>query len=264
MSNSILLVQITDSHLLAQKTAQLRGYHPWQSFNAVLQQALRCRPDGLLLTGDLADQGEAAAYGHLVDAIADGAAQLPTYWLPGNHDCLDNLEQMFQTLPCSQGLKAVDLGAWRLILLNSVFPQAKFGEGYLSAPQLQRLRFYLTHDSPKPTLIALHHHPQAVGIDWVDQIQLQNGDQFCSLIEQFSHVKLVVFGHIHHEFQAQTTNGIRLYGCPSTCSQVTPAAAELHDERPGFRLLWLNEDGSYRTEVRRVSCVPASVKDHAF
>ena len=258
MSNDMLLAQITDSHLLAQKTAQLRGYHPWQSFNAVLQQVVQYHPDGLLLTGDLAEQGEAEAYGHLVNAIAQ--APLPTYWLPGNHDRLDILEQMFQTLPLSQGCTAVDLGTWRLILLNSVFPQAKFGEGYLSAPQLQQLRFYLTHDSPKPTLIALHHHPQPVGIDWVDQIQLQNGHQFCTLIDQFSHIKLVVFGHIHHEFHAQTTSGIDLYDCPSTCSQVTPAAAELHDQRPGFRLLWLNEDGTYRTEIRRVSGVPAAAK----
>ena len=257
MSNAMLLAQITDSHLLAQKTARLRGYHPWQSFNAVLRQVLQCHPDGLLLTGDLAEQGEAEAYGHLVAAIAP-LAPLPTYWLPGNHDRLDMLEQKFQTR--SQGCTAVDLGTWRLILLNSVFPQAQFGEGYLSASQLQQLEFCLTHDLPKPTLIALHHQPHPVGIDWVDQIQIQNGQQFCTLIDRFTHVKLVVFGHIHHDFHTQTVSGIGLYGCPSTCSQVAPAAAELHDPRPGFRLLWLNDDGSYRTEVQRVSGVPTGAK----
>ncbi|MEM1251098.1 MAG: phosphodiesterase [Cyanobacteria bacterium P01_H01_bin.21] len=246
MSNPILLAQVTDSHLLAKTTDQLRGCNTWQTFNAVVQEVARCNPDGLLLTGDLAEQGETDAYGHLVDAIAP--LHVPTYWLPGNHDRLDVLQQVFQSLPVSQGLRSVDLGTWQLILLNSVFPQAQFGEGYLS---LQQLRFYLTSHPLKPTLIALHHHPISVGIDWVDQIGVQNAAEFCALIESFPQVKLVVFGHIHHEFQCRV-GGVGFYGCPSTCLQVMPAVGEA-DERPGFRLLWLYGDGSYGTEVRRVS-----------
>ncbi|MDV3349295.1 phosphodiesterase [Leptothoe sp. LEGE 181152] len=253
MSHSILLAQVTDSHLLAKTTDQLRGCNTWQTFNAVLREVTQCKPDGLLLTGDLAEQGEAEAYGNLVDALSP--LQIPTYWLPGNHDRLDMLQQVLQVLPASQGLSSIDLGPWQLILLDSVFLDATFGEGHLSAQQLQKLRFYLTHHPPKPTLIALHHHPVSVGIDWVDQIGVKNADEFFALIEQFSQVKLVVFGHIHHEFQHKTARGIGVYGCPSTCLQVTPAVTAMDDTQPGFRLVRLYGDGRYETEVRRVNIV---------
>ena len=70
MSPPILLAQLTDTHLLAKPTAQLRGCNPWQTFNTVLQTVAQCQPDGLLLTGDLAEQGELDAYKQLVEAIS--------------------------------------------------------------------------------------------------------------------------------------------------------------------------------------------------
>lgn len=188
----------------------------------------------------------------MVSAIAP--LPLSAYWLPGNHDHLGTLQPILQSLPASQGLKSINLGTWQLILLDSVLPQAKFGEGYLSAQQLRQLRVYLTCHPAKPTLIALHHHPIPVGIDWVDQMQVQNSQDFLTLIEPFSNVKLVVFGHIHHEFKHQTAGGLSFYGCPSTCLQVTPVAVGNGSDQPGFRLFWLYGDGSYKTEVRRVSC----------
>ncbi len=253
MSLPFLLAQVTDSHLLAQTTALLRGCNPWQSFNTVLREVMRCKPDGLLLTGDLAEQGDVEAYGHLVDAIAP--FQLPVYWIPGNHDHLPRLQQICRQLPTAQGLTSVNLGSWQLILLDSVLPQAKFGEGYLSEQQLQRLQRYLRQSSHKPTLIALHHQPLPVGIDWVDLMQVQNADEFLSLINQFSNVKVVFFGHIHHEFRQETAEGISFYGCPSTCLQVTSLDVGIVEEKPGFRLIWLYADGTYRTKVRRVTII---------
>ncbi len=250
MSRSILLAQLTDSHLLAQTTAQLRGCNPWQSFNAVLQQVVQHSPDGLLLTGDLAEQGEAKAYEQLVSAISP--LNIPTYWLPGNHDHLPTLQHTFQSLPTSQGLQSVNLGTWQLILLNSVLPQAKFGEGHLSPQQLQQLRTTLNQHPNKPSLIALHHHPIPIGINWVDQIQLQTPQTFLTLLDQFPNVKLVTFGHIHHEFKHQMTSGLSFYGCPSTHLQVKPPQPALGQDQPGFRLFWLYSDGTYSTEVRRV------------
>ncbi|MEO1507607.1 MAG: phosphodiesterase [Cyanobacteria bacterium J06633_23] len=252
MSPPILLAQVTDTHLLAKTTAQLRGCNPWQTFNTVLQTVAQCQPDGLLLTGDLAEQGELAAYEHLVGAISP--LPMPTYWLPGNHDCLANLQQIFQQLPNSWGLTSIDLGAWQLILLDSVLPQARFGEGHLSSQQLQTLRSNLSQHPDKPALVALHHHPVPIGIDWVDQMQVQNAHDFLTLLNQFSNVKLVVFGHIHHEFQQHS--GISFYGSPSACLQVTSVEAGLTDKRPGFRLVWLYPDGTHKTEVRRIKIKP--------
>lgn len=247
----MLLAQITDTHLLAQTNAELRGCNPWACFNRVLHSVIDCAPDGLLLTGDLAEQGEADAYGHLVNALTP--LGLPVYWLPGNHDHLPTLQTIFQQLPIGQGLTRVDLGRWQIILLDSVLPAAKFGEGYLHPTQLAYLHFELSQHPEKNTLVALHHHPVPVGIDWVDQMQVQNGNEFLQLIARFSQVKLVVFGHIHHPFHGHSD--IDFYGAPSSCLQVTSPALGMVDERPGFRLFWLWDDGQYRTEVRRVTSV---------
>ena len=249
MSDPILLAQITDSHLLAQTTAELRGCNPWESFTQVLHEAMACNPDGLLLTGDLAEQGEARAYKNLAGALSP--LNLPIYWLPGNHDHLPTMQQVLGQLSTAQGLTCIELGTWQLILLDSVLPTAKYGEGYLANGQLAQLKYYLSQQPEKYTFIALHHHPVPVGIDWVDMMQVQNADEFLNLIKQFSQVKLVVFGHIHHGFESGSSEGIHFYGTPSSCLQVT--SPEVIDERAGFRLFWLYGDGRYETEVRRVN-----------
>ncbi|MEM8642022.1 MAG: metallophosphoesterase [Cyanobacteria bacterium P01_G01_bin.54] len=256
------LIQITDTHLLAEPTAQLRGCTPWQTLQDCLRQVTAHQPDGLLLTGDLADQGQPAAYAALAEAV--GAIPLrggkpndcPVYWLPGNHDDVTQLQAQCP-FPEWYGLQAVDLGAWRLLLLNSVLPQAKWGEGYLAADQLHWLRQELAGCPDRPTLIALHHHPIATGIDWLDQMPVQNADEFLAVLADFAQVRMVLFGHIHHALAQSRSltpgaDPIWFYGCPSTCLQVSPAQPGPDADLPGFRLISLSDDGHHQTRVQRV------------
>lgn len=313
------LIQITDTHLLADPTAQLRGCNPWRTLQDCLRQVAKHQPDGLLLTGDLADQGQLAAYDSLITAVS--TIGCPVYWLPGNHDDVTQLQTRLQsysdtppqpslcptdTLRESQGegvsplnpsgrqakgkgglrgvmqsfhqsplaggkskwygLQAVNLGAWRLLLLNSVLPQAKWGEGHLAADQLHWLRQELASYPDRPTLVALHHHPVPTGIDWVDLMPVQNAADFLAILADFDQVRVVVFGHIHHELeqkrfpigeapQTLTPDAapVSFYGCPSTCLQVSPPQPVPDADLPGFRLLYLNPDGSHQTRVQRVS-----------
>ncbi|MGR3279341.1 metallophosphoesterase [Acaryochloris marina NIES-2412] len=257
MTAPITLAQISDTHLLADTTVLLRGANPWQSFQAVLRQVSRDQPDGIFLTGDLADQGSAGAYQHLLKAILP--LKIPAYWLPGNHDQIEAMHRELQS-PKFYGPQAIHLGSWLLISLNSVLPSAQFGEGYLSVSTLQRLRLALTQNLHKPTVIALHHHPVAIGIDWLDQMQVQNADALITLLESFPQVKVVLFGHVHLDFQyqhifSQRPSPIYFYGCPSTCLQVTPPVPTAHAHLPGFRLLSLDPNGTHRTWVQRVEYV---------
>ncbi len=253
----LTLAQITDTHLLTDPTAQLRGCNPWQSFRSVLREVAQCQPDGLLLTGDLADRGDRAAYEQLREAIAP--LHLPVYWVPGNHDDDATAQAILQGTqyrgPQRQGLESIDLGSWRLLLLNSVLPGAQFGEGALAPATLRSLRTELTRHRHQPTALALHHHPVPTGIDWLDQMQVQNADALLALLNGFSQVQLILFGHIHQAFHRplQTQTGaIACYGCPSTGLQVTPSTPTPDHHWPGFRLLHLHPSGSYHTEIRRV------------
>ncbi|AUC62430.1 Icc protein [Cyanobacterium sp. HL-69] len=253
MTKNFTLIQITDTHLLDNPEEFLRGQNPWYNLQAVLEQVKSRQPDGLLLTGDLADGGSRVAYEYLLKAM--GEFSCPIYWLHGNHD---NVKLLGQMLPSSKGLgyQAIDLGFWRLLLLDSVLMGAKFGGGYIEKAQLEWLRQELGQQTDKVTIIALHHHPIPTGIDWVDQIGVENGNDLVSLLHSFPQVRLVLFGHIHYALHHCHVNAvgdnIDFFGCPSTFSQVIPSHPTIDSHLSGFRVIRLWEDGSYDTYVQRV------------
>lgn len=256
---TLTLAQITDTHLLADPNAQLRGTPTWQTLQDVLKQVTYHQPDGLLLTGDLADQGDRVAYERLKQAIAP--FQRPAYWLPGNHDDVDTLTQVFDEPwlqgPERVGLGMIDLSPWRLVLLNSVKSPARCGEGDLSTPLLEALAHTLRQHPNQPTAIALHHHPVPIGIDWLDQMQLQNATDFWAILDPHPQVRLVLCGHIHcdlhHHRPRSHGDAITVYGSPSTGPQLKHPNPTPDHHLPGFRLLTLHPDGSHQTQVQRVT-----------
>jgi len=258
MTPFLTLAQITDTHLLEHPNDLLRGYNPLQNLKTVLHEVARHQPDGLLLTGDLADQGSTAAYEHLQAALSE--FDCPVYWLPGNHDDVSNLKSVLQSSQYHPP-QAIDLGEWRLLTLNSVLAEAKFGEGDLGEDQLQWLSAELKHYPHRPTVVALHHHPVPTGIAWMDQISLQNADDLLAVLDSAPQVRMVLFGHIHHAlqhpWQRSNKKQVEFLGCPSSCSQIEPPTPVADHDRPGFRLIHLYRDGQYRTQVQRVQ--PAMV-----
>ena len=244
-----IIAHLTDTHLLSHSRDRLRGCNPWQSLKAVLCEIATVQPDYLLLTGDIADAGESSAYQQAMALIAP--LQIPTYWLPGNHDAIAPLFDSF-THPLFHPPQATILGNWQFLSLDSTQPGAQWGEGQLSRKSLQQLEERL-QCCPLPALIALHHHPLPTGLDWLDLMSLQNANEFLTLVDRFPHVKLVLFGHIHSTFQQQRGE-IDFYGTPSTCLQLQREDDNISDRQPGFRLLYLHSDGTHKNEVRRV-CV---------
>jgi len=250
---TVMLAQITDTHLLPEPDSRLRGFPTWCSLAAVLKVVQLHAPDYLLLTGDLAEAGEPLAYEQLQKLI--NPLNIPTFWLPGNHDQVDYMHTMLDRPPFDHR-KSVAMGGWRVILLDSVLPASAIGTGALSPETLAWLRMELGHYREEPTLIALHHHPVPIGLDWLDQIGLRAPEQFYEAIAAFPQVRLVVFGHIHQDFYQRRGN-VDYYGCPSTCTQVIPLEKNEPDMKlPGFRLFYLHEDGQYQTHVERVAFTP--------
>ena len=54
----VRIAQITDTHLLADKEDAMRGVQTWYSLKKVLEVAKETEPELILLTGDLAHNGE--------------------------------------------------------------------------------------------------------------------------------------------------------------------------------------------------------------
>jgi Icc protein len=68
-------------------------------------------------------------------------------------------------------------------------------------PDLLLLTGDLSQDGNPETLIGLHHPPLLVNSDWLDSSTLQNSEELFETIARHPQVRLVVFGHIHQEFE---------------------------------------------------------------
>jgi len=262
---AVKIAQITDTHLFPDRDTVKRGVATWHSLRAIVDRVRDEQPDAIVLSGDLAHDGDPDAYDLLYELIAP--LGVPVYWIPGNHDRLDIARSRLDRAPFERADR-VAIGGWNLLLLDSTFPDAQYGEGKLSGRTLALLDILLDPRSngDRPVAIALHHHPLPMGIDWLDTIAVTNAADLTTRLDRAAHVKLVMFGHTHLEFAGSASDAdgadgdrdeIRYYGTPSTCTQVlrdddnTPADSPLR--HPGFRLFELHDDGSHTSRVVRVA-----------
>lgn len=248
------VVQLSDTHLFSDPGEQLLGLTTVESLTAVLRSVrhLQSQPDLLLLTGDLSQDETAISYEHLRHLIEP--LEISTYWLPGNHDCYPLMEQILDTGTIFPQ-KVFQKGGWNFILLNSMVPGQVYGQ--LSDAALQELEQQLSARPHHPTLITLHHPPCPIGSTWMDRIGLRNSEDLFRVLDHHPQVKLVLFGHIHQDFES-ARSGVSYLGCPSTGVQFKPNQPDfaIDQAHPGFRLLTLYPDGRYDTTVKRVNYQP--------
>jgi len=248
---SIRILQITDTHLFAEKHETLLGVNTWESYQAVLD-AIRAEQrhcDLIVATGDLAQDHSAAAYQHFAEGIA--SFDVPCVWLPGNHDFQPAMYSALQEAGIS-GAKRVFAGdSWQILLLDSQVFGVPHGE--LSEFQLEWLEKKLAEVPERYTLLLLHHHPLPAGCGWLDQHSLRNSQELDNVLVRYPRVRHLLCGHIHQE-QDLDWNGRRLLATPSTCVQFKPHCANftLDTIAPGWRWLELNADGTLHTEVSRL------------
>lgn len=241
------LVQITDAHLHADKEARSRAGVPWRQFQQVLERVIAERPDIVVFTGDVSQDETSASYTLACQALA--SLPCPWFWIPGNHD---QPELMLAEHPL---LEEVDLEQWRLLLLNTRVEGQPYGR--LGSEQLSSLAAQLEFDD-RPTLIAMHHPPVAVGAAWMDAIGLQDRDAFWQVLSAYPQVKIVLFGHAHQAYaQKHSVAGadIGVYGCPAMADQFMPSAESFAiDEasRPGYRVIDLL-GAEWQTWIERVA-----------
>jgi Icc protein len=254
----VRVVQFTDLHLLGDPAERLRGVDTTATWRRVRDAARRdlARADLLLLTGDLAEHGEAAAYARLgedLDALDGGVTACA---LPGNHDDPAALAATFDGTGPAR-VAAVEAGDWHLLLLDSSVPGRS--AGHLDAAQLHWLDARLADTSERHALVVLHHPPLPIASPWLDAIALDNGPELLALLDRHPAVRGVLFGHVHQAFERRR-NGVRHFASPSTCVQFVPRTETVQVDPigPGWRTLELHDDGRIRTRVRRVQASPSA------
>jgi Icc protein len=243
--DALRIAQLTDLHLFADASASLLGIQTEDSFHRVLDLVRHTfpRPDFLLLTGDLSQDGSSASYERLRQALL--TMPMPAFCLAGNHDCEARLRRILPTA-C-----VLEEQHWLVLMVSSVVPERV--HGLLSEATFAWLDAQIAANAAKGVLIAFHHPVLPLGNQWMESILLHNSQRFMHLCDRHPQVKVVVNGHAHQEFDV-LHGGVRYLVAPSTCVQFLPHAAQFQVDRqaPGFRLIDLWADGTITTTVHRV------------
>ncbi len=242
----VTIIQLTDTHLFKEKSGKLLGLNTHKSFQAILEHIAGSAPADLILaTGDLAQDGSSDAYRRLSSALS--SLNMPSFWLPGNHDDPDVMAQsMINKFVFSQ--KRILIQNWQIILLDSKVDNKVYGQ--LSSEQLDFLHACLSDKPEHYALVALHHQPMNVGSKWLDGIGLKNSAEFFAVMARHPQVKGVMWGHVHQEFE-KNMGHVKLFSTPSTCVQFQPGSEDFEAgmQDPGYRRLQLLSDGTIESEV---------------
>lgn len=254
------VIQITDLHLADDPRTTLKGVNTLDTLCQCLEHAGKNHADAelMLATGDLVHDAGRDAVVRLDTCLR--TLGLPTGILAGNHD---DWPMLCNELGDICDLHYIDRSNWRIILLNSAVPDQVAGR--LEETELQRLEQLLAQSTARHSLVCLHHQPVPTGSAWLDKIMLENPEPMFDIIDRFPHVRGILWGHIHQEFESRR-NDVLMLGSPSTCIQFKPGQQDfgLDDKPPGYRWLELHEDGGIRTGVEWLAEMPELDPDAGY
>jgi predicted phosphodiesterase len=210
--------------------------------------------DLAVIKGDIADVGRKDQFEEAARAFA--RFRMPHHAFLGNHDYYGVLAgeavDGYALLGQPRAPRGLDLGGWRLLLLETAEP----GEhhGVFADDRLRWLAAQLaeTRERRLPTLLLMHHHPvppehadgypNSIGLNPLHSLRL------FALIGRHPQVKGVLIGHTHR-------NRVRRYEAAGGAPFVEVNCTK--DYPGGWAHYRLYEDGSFRQETRRTASARA-------
>jgi 3',5'-cyclic-AMP phosphodiesterase len=248
----MLIAQISDLHVRPAG----RLYRDATDSNAQLSAAIRHlhdldrRPDLVIVSGDLVDEGDPEEYAEAAERLNQLA--VPFLIVAGNHDDRDCLRQAFPDhtyLPPSGSLNyCIDDHPVRIVVLDTCLQGSHHGE--VDVQSLSWLERTLGSDRDKPTLVVLHHPPFASGIPYLDDYRFADSTPTAEVLRRFSNIEAVLCGHVHRTMVKRWA-GTVVISCPSTTTEIAlqlrsdalpqsylgPPACMLHTWEPGRGLV---------------------------
>jgi len=217
----MLIAQLSDTHI--RPAGHL--YQDVVDSNRMFVEALEHlhgldrRPDLIVLTGDLVDEGlpdEYVEVRHLLDRT-----DIPYLVIPGNHDNREHFRAAFADqayLPAEGPLHyCIDDHAVRIVALDSCVPDKH--HGHVDSAGLDWLSRTLESDTRKPTMLMLHHPPFVTGIPYMDMYGCVEAGSLAAVVERFGNVEIVLCGHVHRPMLRRWA-GTVICACPSTTTEI--------------------------------------------
>ncbi len=227
----MLLAQLSDLHVRPQGVTYQNVVDSNRMFTDAIAHLnqLSPRPDVVLITGDLVDEGSWEEYATLRKLLS--VFEIPYLLMPGNHDDRELLARAFPEhdyLPVT-GPKhfSVERYSVRIIALDTTEP----GDHHGSADEqdIAWLEEALAASRGTPTVVAMHHPPVACGIPYLDKYMCHQPERIEAVIRRYPNVERVLCGHVHRSI-VQRWAGTVLCSCPSTATQI--ALQLRHDSKP--------------------------------
>jgi 3',5'-cyclic AMP phosphodiesterase CpdA len=223
-----IVAHLSDTHLLADGALQYGAVDPEPGLVRALTRLadLADAPQAIVVTGDLTDLGEPAAYRRLRELVEPAATALgaTVVWVMGNHD---------ERAAYSAGLfgersdrpqdRVYDLAGLRIIALDTSVPGYHHGE--VSSDQLGWLAEELATPAEHGTVLAMHHPPIPLPLDPASQVIELDGQRELAAVLQGSDVRAILAGHMHYSSYSSFA-GIPVSVAAATCYTVDLAARD--------------------------------------
>jgi len=244
-SERLLIAQVTDLHLGFDQGNEEEFNRKRLDCTLAALVAMRPRPDLLLLTGDLAEEGDdEISYGRLREAIAD--LPFPCFMTMGNHDSREPFRRVFPEAPAGDdGFIHYAIDDWPLrILVLDTLEVGRHGGGFCET-RAGWLRARLAEAPQRPTLIVLHHPPIETGLSWMTESpDAEWVHRLGEIVAAQDNIVAMIAGHLHRAVIAQWA-GTTLAVCPSTAPQVALDLMPIDPEQPDGRPMIVSDPPAY-------------------
>jgi Icc protein len=222
------IAHLSDPHLLAGGRLQYGAVDTEAGLARALARlaAVDPAPQALVLTGDLADKAEPAAYQRLRELVEPAAEAMgaTVVWVMGNHD---------ERAPYARGLFGSDddgpqdrvheVDGLRIVALDTSVPGYHHGD--LTDGQLDWLADVLATPAPHGTLLAMHHPPLPLPmLRPAELIELREQHRLAAVVEG-TDVRGILSGHLHFSTWS-TFAGVPVSVASASCYTSDPAPVE--------------------------------------
>lgn len=246
-------VQITDSHLLEGGNVKLHNIPINEIHVKIFSEIKKIETEieFILVTGDISENGSDESYLNAREIFS--SLNIPIYWIAGNHDNLKAIH-LFNNQTNIRSEKSFTVNGIHFVLLNSVALSSdgkNRSSGVLSSKELDFLKMELEQNVTKQIVVALHHPPIKSGT-WKDDRMLENAEEFLEAINQFSNVKLVLYGH-QHQANETTIGETKFYSPPAASFQFDKNIKWGFDNLPsGFGVISINTFNTIECQSRYI------------